>query len=89
MNNTKKLLCTLVAMLTLATGTLASTSCGGASPDSNGNNITIEEITPYDGSNVTITFYHTMGANLQDVLNKTILKSDPYVMKINETIILC
>ena len=31
----------------------------------------------YDGSEVTITFYHTMGSNLTDVL-------DPYIAEFNK-----
>ena len=32
------------------------------------------EVVPYDGSEVTITFYHTMGQSLRDVLDKYIIE---------------
>lgn len=75
MNQTKKFLCTLVAALTLATSTVASVACGGTRTDSGentGGDVTINEIVPYDGSEVKLTFYHTMGADLRAVLDKAI-----------------
>ena len=37
----------------------------------------VNEITPYDGSEVTVTFYHTMGASLKAIL-------DEYIPEFNE-----
>lgn len=54
-------------------------SCG-TKPDPNGDkkvgNFEVPEV-GYDGSEVTITFYHTMGSNLTDVL-------DPYIAEFNK-----
>ncbi len=69
MKKTKKLLCTFLATV-MSLSVFAS--CGGG--NTNGNNA---EVVAYDGSAVTVTFYHTMGQNLQDVLNI-------YIPKFNE-----
>ena len=76
MKNTKKFLCTLLsAVMTLS----IFASCGGGgntsdSGNSGGSNEppVITDITAYDGSEVTVTFYHTMGANLRGVIDKYI-----------------
>ena len=62
---TKKLLAVLLALTILVTG-IALTSCnnGGSKVASN---FEVPEV-GYDGSDVTITFYHTMGSNLNSVL---------------------
>lgn len=62
---TKKVLAVLMALTLLFTG-IAMTSCnnGGSKVASN---FEIPE-NGYDGSEVTITFYHTMGSNLSSVL---------------------
>lgn len=68
-----KVLCTLLSSV-MAFSTLAA--CGGSkgnpstSAPSNGNGTS--SVVPYDGSNVTVTFYHTMGQNLRDILDKYI-----------------
>lgn len=76
MRSIKKTLFTLVAALTVAANVTALASCGGTNSgngDSSGNNnVEITEIVPYDGSAVTVTFYHTMGANLRNVIDKYI-----------------
>ena len=83
-----KRIISLVLCLLLLVGVVASAvSCGGnggnGNGDGNGNgfvkgtpNFTVPE-GGYDGSEVTITFYHTMGANLKPVL-------DSYIEKFNE-----
>ena len=62
---TKKILAVLLALTLLATG-IVMTSCtpGGSKVASN---FEVPEV-GYDGSDVTITFYHTMGSNLNSVL---------------------
>ena len=61
----KKLLSLLLAVM-LVLGTLAFTGCRKVMP-----NFEMPE-GGYDGSEVTITFYHTMGQSLQSVLNSAI-----------------
>ncbi len=73
MKKMKKALITLVAAATLATNVVGLASCGQEQTD-----FTKEvEVVAYDGSEVTVTFYHTMGAALQTVLDK-------YIPKFNE-----
>ncbi len=57
----------LVLTLSIIVGCIAS--CGGGNNDSAVFDIPEEG---YDGSAVTITFYHSMGANLQEILNDSI-----------------
>ena len=57
----KKILAVILVLATL----FAMTACGGTKAASNFE-VPAEG---YDGSDVTITFYHTMGSNLSDVLN--------------------
>ncbi len=70
MKNSKKFLCTLLAGVMTAASVSSLAACG----DKTGG---VGDIVAYDGSAVTVTFYHTMGANLQNVLNK-------YIPKFNE-----
>ena len=69
----KKILVAILLVVSLLTGILAMSSCGG-------NNNQAQFVLPengYDGSEVTITFYHTMGQNLRDVL-------DAYIIEFNK-----
>ncbi len=69
----KKILVAILLVVSLLTGILAMSSCGGNKPQS-------QFVMPengYDGSEVTITFYHTMGQNLRDVL-------DAYIPEFNK-----
>ena len=69
----KKILVAILLVVSLLTGILAMSSCGG-------NNNQAQFVMPengYDGSEVTITFYHTMGQNLRDVL-------DAYIIEFNK-----
>ena len=71
----KKVLATLVATVSLGTTLGSMAACGGG-----GKQTFTDLVIPeggYDGSAVTVTFYHTMGQSLTDVLN-------PYVEKFNE-----
>ena len=54
--------------------TSSSSSEESSSSDSTNNEITtpVNEIIPYDGSEVTVTFYHTMGAQLKAILDEYI-----------------
>ena len=61
----KKIIAVLLA-LTMLCGMIALTSCG--KPQAAKSNFTVPE-GGYDGSEVTITFYNTMGSNLATVLN--------------------
>ena len=74
----KRIIATLLLCVVLVTGMLTSlTSCNlfGGNQGNNGGNNTAFEI-PEGGFDtetpVTIKFYHSMGANLQEVLNDTI-----------------
>ena len=60
----KRIQALVMALLMLA-GVFSLSACSGpkAAP-----NFDVPE-GGYDGSEVTITFYHTMGSNLSDVLN--------------------
>lgn len=57
----------LAAVLTVAV-MLTSMACGGTKGTKGTSNFAVPE-GGYDGSDVTITFYHTMGSNLSEVLN--------------------
>ncbi len=61
----KKIIAVLL-MLTMLTGMFVMSSCG--KPQTAQSNFTVPE-GGYDGSEVTITFYNTMGANLKTVLD--------------------
>ena len=86
MKNIKKSLFAIVSAV-LVTANLASfAACGVASGGGEGggevdtnkytyetpDTVEITDVVPYDGSEVTVTFYHTMGANLRAVLDKYI-----------------
>ena len=68
----KKIVCSILLLVALCLNMLTFGSCGTSEmpefemPDGG-----------YDGSEVTITFYHTMGANLRDVL-------EDYIAEFNE-----
>ena len=62
----KKRILSLLLVLVMAISTLAACGNGGASSATA--NFDVPE-GGYDGSEVTITFYHTMGQNLRDVLD--------------------
>ncbi|MBE6946689.1 MAG: extracellular solute-binding protein [Ruminococcaceae bacterium] len=67
----KKILALLLAVtIVLSMGMMAG--CSGSNNRNAGEFVVPEE--GYDGSAVEITFYHTMGAALRDVLDKYILK---------------
>ena len=63
MKNTKKSLLAVASAALMLANVSAVAACGvnNGPPDAN--------VVAYDGSAVTVTFYHTMGKNLQDVLN--------------------
>ena len=61
----KKILVAILLVVSLMTGILAMASCG---PNKGPAQFVMPE-NGYDGSEVTITFYHTMGANLREVLD--------------------
>ncbi len=69
MNKFKKAIAAILTTVTVASSVLGITSCFG--PDGNDSNV---NVVAYDGSAVTIRFYHTMGANLRGVLDKYIPK---------------
>ena len=54
-------------LLVLAMAVAMMTGCGGNKTAAEAN-FDVPEV-GYDGSEVTITFYHTMGANLREVLD--------------------
>ncbi|MEE0968924.1 MAG: extracellular solute-binding protein [Clostridia bacterium] len=67
----KKILAILMAALMLV-GTLSLTACGGTNNKAL-SNFDVPDV-GYDGSEVTITFYHTMGSNLSTVLENYIVE---------------
>ncbi len=67
----KKVLVSLLLAVTMLLTCVAFAACNG------GLNNAEVPVVAYDGSTVEITFYHTMGANLRDVLDK-------YIVKFNE-----
>ena len=88
MKNIKKSLFALSSAVLMLANVTAFAACGGNNGDNNSNggsfsggnysdnktpdSVEITEIVPYDGSEVTVTFYHTMGANLRGVIDKYI-----------------
>lgn len=66
MNKMKKILCGVMSALLVAGTAVPMASCG-----KNGGNVVTGDVdvVAYDGSEQTITFYHTMGKNLREVLN--------------------
>lgn len=65
----EKIMKKLAAVFLLATLVLVSAFCGGGKEEAVKNDGFVVPENGYDGSPVTITFYHTMGTNLSDVLN--------------------
>ena len=65
MNKTKKLFCGLLAGVLAANGAASLAACGGG-------NGSVGNIVAYNGSEVTVTFYHTMGADLKGILDEYI-----------------
>ena len=61
----KKILISGVAAMLAAINLAGATSCFG--PKQTNDQVTVD-VVAYDGSDVTVTFYHTMGANLSTVL---------------------
>ena len=64
----KKIIALILAIATFGLCCATLASCGGGG-------ITADFVVPengYDGSDVTITFYHTMGADLRKVLEDSI-----------------
>lgn len=61
----KKILISGVAAMLAAINLAGATSCFG--PKQTNDQVTVD-VVAYDGSEVTVTFYHTMGANLSTVL---------------------
>lgn len=76
MKKTQKFLCTLVSALMVVSVAAACSPASNNSVESddpsNSSVNTPAEVVAYDGSKVTVTFYHTMGANLRAVLDKYI-----------------
>ena len=64
----KKKIISILLLACMLLGMFALTACGGGGNKVLAGNFEIPE-GGYDGSDVTITFYHTMGSNLSDVLN--------------------
>ena len=66
MNKMNKILCTAVSALLVAGSTLPMTAC-----NKKGGTITTGDVdvVAYDGSKVTVNFYHTMGSKLRNVLD--------------------
>ena len=67
----KKIIIASILLLTLCLNCVALASCGGNKAT------TADFVIPeggYDGSAVTINFYHTMGQNLRDVLDRYIVE---------------
>lgn len=67
MKRTKKLLFSLASALLMASNTLAMVACGEQNTVS-GLTTSDVPVVAYDGSEVTISFYHSMGASLKDIL---------------------
>ena len=75
MKNMKKSLFSLVSALLLTANIATFAACGvsdNGNDDGGNSGVVITDIVPYDGSAVTVTFYHTMGANLRAVIDKYI-----------------
>ena len=78
MNKSKKFLATVLATLTALSCGSTLVGCGGNGDGGAVNPIFAPTInipaSGYDGSKQTVTFYHTMGQNLQEVLGRYIEK---------------
>ncbi len=68
MKKSTKLLISLTSALLVAGNTLALTSCGGANDLVTGD----VKAVAYDGSKTTVTFYHSMGSALTEILGDAI-----------------
>ncbi len=67
MKKLKRALITCIAALTAATSVIGMTGCFGSDDDTDFTKDV--EVVAYDGSEVTVTFYHTMGQSLRTVLD--------------------
>ena len=68
----KKVLVAVLLLLALCLNSVAMIGCGQQN-----NAVAADFVIPeggYDGSEVTINFYHTMGANLREVLDRYIVE---------------
>ena len=70
--NMKKVLVSLLLLASLVLGCFGLVACDTGKKPAN-EEVEVEVLT-YDGSEVEITFYHTMGANLRTVLDKYIVE---------------
>lgn len=72
MKKSKKLLSTLLATTLLGSMAFSMVACGGGGGNttSSVDNVEVVDVVDYDGSAVTINFYHCMGANLRGVVEK-------------------
>lgn len=75
-NKFKKIVATLLSAITVFSGVATFTGCvGGDTTPETSKVVTGDvEVVAYDGSEVSITFYHTMGQKLRAVLDKYIPK---------------
>ncbi len=69
----KKRIISALLLVCMVLGVVAMTGCQGGGNSVLAGNFAIPE-GGYDGSDVTITFYHTMGSNLTDVLDRYIVE---------------
>ena len=69
----KKILISVILLLALCLNCFAMASCDTAGSGNASADFTVPE-GGYDGSEVTIKFYHTMGANLREVLERYIVE---------------
>ena len=74
--NMKKRVISILLLASMLLGLVALTGCQGGGNKVLSSNFEIPE-GGYDGSEVTITFYHTMGANLSEIL-------DLYIQEFNK-----
>ena len=89
MNSTmKKKIVSILLLVSILMSVVALTGCQGGGNNVLSSNFEIPE-GGYDGSEVTITFYHTMGSNLKDVLEAYILEFNklyPNIHIVNEQV---
>lgn len=69
MKKMNKILISGVAGLMIATNLVGATACSFGGTNDSAPNSDPVNVVAYDGSKVEVTFYHTMGASLQEVLN--------------------
>ena len=77
MNKIKKILVPFVSALMIASAVLPMASCGDGKGGGSKVNTGDMKVVAYDGSEVTVTFYHTMGEKLREVL-------DAYIPEFNK-----